>query len=347
MKRIFCYASELQDKINLYIYLINVKNVSFLSKTFKKKFKNDYHIVKEIILSFPSNEKLTEESLKNYGNIIKGKLKEFSFDDSPIDLVFDFNGVFRTKFALPKLSGKVLESAYQNELARQFGKFTNEYIINRRVSTNQNKGYDFDIIMVKEDRYQKLLGIFTSAKLKVEKCTYLPSIFTNIVDDNTTKNVCILMDENKTYLFILDKGEIEDYKVVPIGFEHINESIREKFALNKSEVNRFREENISKIALRKVIYQTMRKIIEQIYFLLLTNTNEINEKFNPNINKTYIYSLDGKTEELLLGFPLLLRKKFDVFKIKTDYRYQILIDAYYNNQKNFSSFKTKVKYGKK
>lgn len=348
MKKVFCVAKQYDDTIYLYVYLLKMEDKGILNLFFqqkmKKNYKRNYEIVDEIPLSFPYNRNITKEALRNYGNIILEKLKEYSYEEATIDIVFDLEGTFFSQFSLPKLRGKALIASYNSEMERQFGNLLNEYILSSKRRVNMNKGYTFDLLAIKEVYYKMMVEMFNSIKLKVENCVYLPSIFSNITNDDGIKNVGILIDEEKTYLFVAKKGLLREQRVIPIGYEAINESIMKKFSVEKKDVNRYRKENISKIELKRVIYQTMRKIIEQAYILLLSESDKIDDVYVSQLDKTYIYSIDGKTKELLLGFPLLLRKKFDVYNLETPYRYQIFIDAYYNNQKNFRYFPVKVKY---
>lgn len=351
MKKVFCVAKQYDDTIYLYIYLLKMEDKGILNVFFqqrmKKNYKRNYEIVNEISLSFPYTKHITKDALRNYGNIILEKLKESSYDEAAIDIVFDLDGTFSSQFSLPKLRGKALMASYNSEIERQFGNLLDEYVVSSRKRINMNKGYTFDLLAVKEFYYKMMVEMFNSVKLKIENCTYLPSIFSNITNEEGIKNVGILIDEEKTYVFVAKKGILKEQRVIPIGYEAINESIMRKFSVEKKDVNRYRKENISKIELKRVIYQTMRKIIEQVYILLLSESDKADDVYVSELDKTYIYSIDGKTKELLLGFPLLLRKKFDVFNLETPYRYQIFIDAYYNNQKNLRCFPIKVKYEKK
>ncbi len=351
MKRVFCFVKQTNDIINIYLYMLNLKNQNFIKKFimeyFSKNFKQDYVIQNEIILNFPYSPNLSKESIKNYGRIINEKLKEKSYEESLTDVVFEFDGNFESSFSLPRLKGKALSASYESEIEKQFGSILNDYLVSSKRIINENKGYTYEMVAIKKSHYRNIIEILSSSKLKIDKCVYLPTIFTNI--NSNKKNAGIFLDDNKTYLFITENGILTNYRTIEIGYNTINESICEKFGVDMHDVNRFRTENMSKIALKRLIYQSMRKIIEQLYVLILADSEKNTESNNYNniIDKTYIYSLDGRTNELILGFIPELRKKFGVYKLDTKYRYQVYIDAYYNNQKNFIFFTSKVKYEKK
>lgn len=347
MKRIFCFIKQDEEKIDIAMYLLDVKEPPILTKILQQKQKKNYEIIQEIILSFPFNKTSYKESLKTYGSIISDRLKEKMYEDAPVDVVFDLEGTFSSQFALPKLNGKALNQAYENELERQFGSLLDDYLVYSKKSLNESKGYTYALLAVKQENYKKMLDILNNAKLKVDKCVYLPSIFTNITSEDNEKNIGIFMDDKKTYLFISQKEKITSYLVTPFGYESINEDIMEKFNVKKSDVNRYRTENISKIALKRVIYHTMRKIIEQVYCVLLADSSQNKDDYQQTINKTYIYSLDGRTDELLLGFPPLIRKRFYVYQLATTYRYQVFIEAFYDHQKGFIILPNRMKYEKK
>lgn len=341
MKRIFCHIVQLKDNISLHIYTLNINKSGLLKKN------TNYDIIKEITLSFPYQKNITTDALKNYGNIIKEKLTEEKYNDAPIDLAFDIEGVFESSFNLPKLSGKALTTSYNNEMNKQFGNLTKNFIILKTKTINETKGYTYNFLFIEETNYNKILSIFTYPKLKLEKSIYIKDLFANITKKEGIKNIGILMDENETNIFITNKNQLTDSRKIPLGYNHINNDIIEKFNIKKSDVTRFREENISKIALKKVIYHSMRKIIEEVYLLLLKDTNNITEKYNNIIDKTYIYSLDGRTEELLLGLPINLKKQFDVYKLKTSFHYHVYIDSIYCYQKNYRQCPIKVHYENK
>lgn len=351
MKRTFCFAKQTSDQITLFLYIIEIesKNIlrQFVDKYLKKDYHRNYNIIKEIILTFPFNVNLTRHTLKNYGTILYEKLKEFNVEEEPIDLVFDLEKTFTSQFSLPKLSGKALNDSYKSEMNRQFGQYLDDYIIDKKRYFNENKGYTFLLTMVNEYCYKVLLEIFNSVRLKVVSSVYLPSIIANTIPNNELKNAGIIMDDEQSFIFITHKGKLEDYRIIDRGYNHINDEICRRFNIDKVDVERYRQENMGKPALKRVIYHVIKEIINKMYLLLMDNTNNKNDNQNKEINKTYLYSTDGKIKDILLGFPLMLRKKFDTINIDSSYRYQIYLNAYFNNPKNYIYFPLKVRYEKR
>lgn len=351
MNRIFCFAKQTKEQICLYLYIIDLEQKNIFKKLVDQYIKKDYHrsykIIKEIVLVFPFNANLTATTLKNYGMVLFEKLKENEVEESPIDIVFDLESTFTSQISLPKLTGKALNDSYKSEIERQFGKYIDEFIVHKQRIVNENKGYTFKLTMVNEDNYRVLLEIFNSVRLKVASSIYLPSIIANTIQDNESKNAGIIMDNEQSFIFITHKGILEDYRIVDSGYDDINKEICLKFDVASDEVEKYRQENMGKPALKRVVYHVVKDIISKLYILLMDNTNDRSNDRLKELNKTYLYSTDGKIKDILMGFPLSLRKKFDTINLDSLYRYQIFISAFYDNSKNFISFPIKVRYEKK
>lgn len=336
-KKIFCFINEKDAKIKLAFYLINDNKEEIVAS----------NITDEVICQFPFNSQTSLTTISNYSQIILEKLVNFiDTKKIKIDLVVMLERSFQTSLVLPRLHGKALKESYQNELKKQFGDYINDYILNVKKVLNENKGYTFDITFVNKVDLQKIIMLFNLAKIKINQIVYLPSLFSNTFAAEKGINAGIFMDDDLSYLYLVYQKKVINYRTLPYGIKRINDEIRQKFKLSLEEVDKFKQENLTKSALKIVVYHVIREVIEQLYLLLFTTCqNDLTFK-SMTLNKTYLDITGGNIKEIIMGFPLLMIKKLSLVKHESKYQYESLIKAYYQKNKNFLYLDKKVNYGK-
>jgi len=351
MKRLLCVVKQQENMLNLCFFGINTKNKSkievFIRHFFKKDYKIEYNIEESFVVSFPFSADTAQEAIKNYSVSIFEKLKSLNLLDRSLDVLLDIEKTFKSKISLPKLSGKALLTSYNNELSKQFGDATSEYTILEKRKINNKKGYDFDLLFVETKNYKRIMDIFHLSKIKVDSCVYLPSILPNISGSMSQKAMGLIIGEKTTYLFMFKKGVLDDLRMVKVGYYNVFQNVASKFEIDIKDVKNFCHENISKIALRRVIYSTIRKIFDEIYILMLSDNEKHIDEYTQTLEKIYFHSLDGNTREIISVVPLKLRKIMEMYNPDTSYKNQLFIDLFYNNQKHFDVLPAKVKYEEK
>lgn len=351
MKKLLCVVKQFDNMLNLYFFGLNTKNKSkieqFVRHFFKNDYKEDYVINDSFYLNFPFSSDIKQETLKNYSQSVLEKLKELNLLDRSIDVLVDIEKVFRSRISLPKLTGKALIASYNNELNKQFGDIVNNYTILEDRKINTNKGYDFNLLFVENKNYKHIMDIFHISKLKVENVVYLPSILPNISNGVSGKCMGLIIGEKYSYIFVFKRGVLDDLRMVKVGYANINQNVASKFEIDIKDVKNFCHENISKIALRRVIYSTIRKLFDEIYILLLSDQEKHNNEYTPSLEKIYFHSLDGNTREIMSVVPLKLRKIMEMYNRDVSFKNQLFIDLFYNNQKHFEALPIKVKYEEK
>lgn len=351
MKRVFCAIFETTEKIDIHAFCINTENVgvikNILARFFKQNYKINYKVEAEFVMTFHLNQNISHERLKSYGELLFEKLKEYHYEESPIDISIDLKNVFKTKISLPRLSGKALQASYIKEKNRQFGNMLDNYIevVNKEV--NNSKGYDFKLLLFNNTSYKNIIDIFQFGKLKVDKCAYLPSTLSNIPSSPLSKNLCIIMGNECSYLFITKKYKLKEYRVIPIGYNNIVDSIIEKYGIERNDVSRFCHENIGRLPLKRVVYHAIRRIFDEVSILLLCDNENNQSDYSSIVDKIYIHTLSGMVEDIVSVFPLKMRKIFEIYKSEKKNKYIIYADAFYNNQNYFNYLPLKVKHEKK
>lgn len=351
MKKVFSIIKQENETLNIKTFAIDIAKTSkvynIIRHLIKKDYKLNYQIENSFELSFPFSDHTDFENIKSYSKIFNDKMKDFALTDRPIDVIVDIESSFRSKISLPKLSGKALITSYNNELEKQFGIWVKNYTIIEKKSLNNKKGYDFDLLFINNRSLKLILDIFNLSKLKLESCTYLPSILPNISVMSNMKNIGIVMDEKSSYLYIFKKGKIEDYKVVKVGFENILINVATKFEINPNDAKNFCIENIANSTLRKVIYSTIKKLFDEVYISLFSEHEKHIQDYTPTYDKLFIHCLNGLNKEILSVVPVKLRNTMEMYNQDHNFTDQFFIDAFYNYQKHFEILPLKVKYEEK
>ena len=351
MKRVFCAVIESNDGVTIHTFCVRTENAGViqtaLTHFFKQNYKTNYQIDAQFVLNFHLTGNITKERLKSYGEVLFEKLKEFGYDECPVDVSVDIMNVFKTKISLPKLTGKALQDSLDKEEKRQFGDLLDDYIKIVDTKINSNKGYDFNILLINSTKYRNIIDIFHLGKLKVDKVVYLPSTLPTLPANPNGKNIGIIMSDDCSYLFVMRKYELEEYRIVKVGYNNIANDVMEKYGIERNNVDRFCHENIGKLSLKRVIYHAIRRIFDELYILLISDNESNSDDYVVNVDKVYIHTLYGSVVDIISVFPLEMRKRFEIYDKSLNNKFTIFADAFYNNQKFFKTLPLKVKYEKK
>lgn len=351
MKRVFCAAIESADNVDVYVFCIRTENVGViktaLSHFFKQNYRTNYQIDAQFKLNFHMSDDISKDRLKSYGDMLFEKLKEYGYEESPVDVSVDIMNVFKTRISLPKLTGKALQDSFDKEEKRQFGDLLTDYIELVDTEINSNKGYDFNLLLINSTHYRNIIDIFHLGKLKVDKCVYLPSTLPTLPASPNAKNIGIIMSDDCTYLFVMRKYKLEEYRIVKTGYNNIAHDVMEKYNIERSNVDRFCHENIGKLSLKRVIYHAIRRIFDELYILLLCDNENNKNDYVTSVDKVYIHTLYGSVVDIISVFPLEMRKRFEIYDKTATNKFKIYADAFYNNQKYFKTLPLKVKYERK
>lgn len=360
MKQIFCLARQMSEQIQMTFYLLKIKKPGLINKTitslFKKEQHSEYEIINEFKFCFPLDNS-DKNILKKEGEQIREKLQAHKYQDFPITVALDLEDLFTSSFSLPKLSGKALQTSYKNEMDRQFGNLLDGFSIISKEYINQNKGYTYNLLVIKNNTYQQILDIFTTAKLKLTNVLYLPSLFANIFSlrsknktdfrskgkEINAKRFGILIDDVKTYIFLVKKGYLLNYHVINKGYETINKTLLDTFKIAPNDLKKFKQENHHNLNYQSVIYQEIKAILQEAEVLMFDHTEHLDLSFTPELDKIYVLSTSSEIFNYFDILPKILKSPLTLINKVPPYQYQLFIRAFLSNQKNFVWLPLKVK----
>lgn len=339
-KKVICYLNQYLDNISLDIYCLDVKKKNFLQELFQKNRNANYVVEEHFDYSFSFHKNTKLEEVAKYGEMIYQKLLTIEYETTPIDLILNIEGMFTGKITLPKLTGKSLNDSFELEYQKLYGDLTERFTCITNQTINESKGYDFDMLFIDTDHYQILTNIFLTQKIKIDHIYHTPSIFSSMFSKgNLINQVCIgvMIESEQTRIFLANRGTIEDYRIIKVGFNDIDKMISDKLEVSIADVKIYRHENRRKTNVKQVITKSMKTILDEIISVVAA-CEEIKV-----LDKIIINSTDGFTEDLLSPFTRPYKGIVDMYSANRDVQQNLLVDVFFGSNKHFVELPQKVK----
>jgi len=185
MLEMICAAKDIDGKLSCDIYVLDVGLRPIKANGIKKKeftLVNKYSQLSDLIRVDASKIRKKTLFLQN-------------------------ERMFEGKIVLPKLSGKTLNEAFENEMKNRYGPILKKYDYVYRQTVNESKGYDFDVVLYNKEFFNESLKTFLDFGISFDDVYYLPSMYSRIVD-NTHNEVLGFFLINDKYESFYSNGRV-------------------------------------------------------------------------------------------------------------------------------------------
>lgn len=333
--KVLCYFEDIAEKTYLRIDIFEVKKSLF-------KTSVNYENVLSLNFFYELNENSSIDSVISFGKSIIDALNERNIKFTSIDYIIKSKSFFNSVITLPKLSGKKLENASNEEIKKRYNKMINDYVIMQTNRPNNKGGIDVGLLLFKEVEFQTIIGIFALNKINIEKIYYFPSLFACIAPDLDNKTRAFIFTDDKfTRYGLIRNGVVIDYYVVPFGSDDFYEFIEKKLKSDEIVSQDFLHDHADDPKVVKLVKENSRKDFDVILNLMMKH--QLND-----LEEIFINNQTGYSEEMLEYIPDEFKPITKTFSEDENIEKYYYLNFMVNSKKTGFLLPKKVKvYGRK